>query len=85
MYTCSSYNSFLLQTELIKAKTLLKQVQWIHLKFMMKESGRVLIMSYDLKSWCSMNGVPQLGLGATRSADYHCNVNKVLAYTFFSF
>ena len=29
-----------------------------------------------------MNGVLQLSIGATKSADYHCNVNKVSAYTF---
>lgn len=51
----------------------------------MKESGR-MFTSYDLKSWCSiMNGVLQLGFGATRSADYQCNVDNISAYTFFFF
>lgn len=51
----------------------------------MKESGRVFT-SCDLKCWCStMNGVLQLGFGATRSADYQCKVNKISAYTFFFF
>lgn len=78
------YNSFLLQAELIKAKTLIKHAQWMHLKFVMKESGRVFLTSYKLKSWHSiMNGVPQHGLGITRSVNHHRNVNKVSAYTFF--